>query len=120
MEPAPRNASDGEPSSTSHGERLYSDIVVQGRGRAQLGDSHYHGGQHTHNYGESPPCGAVRMELTGYSTNRDAEGCNIRINTLPWPKDPHFIGREDTLADMKDRLERQGCVALSGAGGIGY
>jgi hypothetical protein len=43
-----------------------------------------------------------------------------RINTLPWPKDPHFIGREDTLAGMKERLERTGCVAITGAGGVGY
>jgi hypothetical protein len=43
-----------------------------------------------------------------------------RINTLPWPKDPHFVGREDALAGMKERLDEQGCVALSGAGGVGY
>jgi hypothetical protein len=77
MELVPRNASDGEPSSTSHRERLYSEIVVQGQGRAQLGDSHYHGGQHTHNYSESPPCGAVRMELTDRSTSWDVEGCRV-------------------------------------------
>lgn len=42
------------------------------------------------------------------------------INMIKWIEDPHFVGREDTLEPMRILLEEEGCVALWGAGGIGY
>jgi hypothetical protein len=42
------------------------------------------------------------------------------INMLPWPQDPHFIGREDILGSMSRSLDEAGSVALTGAGGVGY
>ena len=41
------------------------------------------------------------------------------INLVPWPKDDDFVGRQDTLSEMRTALARQGRIALVGEGGIG-
>jgi hypothetical protein len=77
MEPDTETPEDDSlPPSALVGKR-YSNMNVHDQSRAHFGDAHYHGGQHTHNYSESPPCGAVRVELTGHSTSRDAEDCGV-------------------------------------------
>jgi hypothetical protein len=38
---------------------------------------------------------------------------------VPFPRNPAFTGRKDTLADLRKRLTRRGRAALCGLGGIG-
>jgi hypothetical protein len=40
--------------------------------------------------------------------------------TVPFIRDPKFVGREDIMQDITDRLEMQCRIALCGIGGIGY
>ena len=42
------------------------------------------------------------------------------INMLPSQRDAKFIGREAILSNMDRSLKEAGCVALTGAGGVGY
>ena len=45
------------------------------------------------------------------------------LSTLPFPRDPRFVGREDILARLDSIYEQpltHGRAALHGLGGIGY
>lgn len=37
----------------------------------------------------------------------------------PFDRDPQFLGREDIIADIDQKLESKRRVALSGIGGVG-
>jgi len=41
------------------------------------------------------------------------------VFTVPFNRDPKFIGRVDTLNKIKDQLKVQRRVALAGIGGVG-
>ena len=45
---------------------------------------------------------------------------NHPLRSLPFPRDPDFVGREDVMNNIKRCLESTGSVALTGEGGIGY
>ena len=42
------------------------------------------------------------------------------FRSLPFPRDPDFVGREDVLDNIKRTLESTASVALTGEGGVGY
>lgn len=40
--------------------------------------------------------------------------------TVPLPRDSKFVGREDIICQIKERLHTQRRVSLSSIGGVGY
>lgn len=42
------------------------------------------------------------------------------VITIKWLKDPSFVGREDTLHEIERILIKDGRLALTGQGGVGY
>ena len=39
---------------------------------------------------------------------------------VPFSQDKQFVGREDMISDIEEKLETERCVALTGIGGVGY
>lgn len=102
--------------------RIYQNAVNRDSAQAHYGDRVMYGDSHVHHHRETLHPG-IWTELTlavpPYEAARPVSP-RRPINTLRWRKDPHFVGREDTLERMKLILEEYGCVALTGAGGVGY
>ena len=38
---------------------------------------------------------------------------------IPFPRDPHFLGREDIIESVDAKFKTERRVALTGAGGVG-
>jgi len=66
--------------------------------------------------GEISSCFRIALTSTAHPTRASKR----RIISIPWQRDPHFVGRVDALQEIENSLITQGSIALSGAGGVGY
>ncbi|GAB7331599.1 hypothetical protein MBLNU13_g02977t2 [Cladosporium sp. NU13] len=94
--------------------RAYQNSTTSGNAQAHYGDRIIYGDSHVHNHLTT----ILTLAAPPLESGRPLPS-RKPINTLKWLKDPHFVGREDTLQSMKNILEEYGCVALTGAGGVG-
>jgi hypothetical protein len=111
----------GSPNLTA--SRIYQNALASGHAQAHYGDRIMYGDSHIHHHREPLSTSWVRTELTLAVTSHElARPTPPRkpINTLRWLRDPQFVGREETLASIKHVLVAYGCVALTGAGGVGF
>jgi len=102
--------------------RIYQNPLTSGNAQAHYGDRIMHGDSHVHYHREALHL-VIRARLTLTEPSHEAtrpSSPRKRINTLRWLRDPQFVGREDTLASIKEVLEVYGCVALTEAGGVGF
>jgi hypothetical protein len=53
-------------------------------------------------------------------TAHSAQACKKPISSIPYPPDPHFVGRAEILLEIEESLRSHGSIALSGTGGVGY
>ena len=102
--------------------RIFHGAVTRDSARVQFGDRIKYGDTHVHHHRETLHLESWTELTLAVPPQENARPVSPRrpINTLKWLKDPHFVGREDTLERMKRILEEYGCVALAGAGGVGY
>ena len=102
--------------------RIYQNALTSGNAQAHYGDRIMYGDSHVHHHRETLHLESWTELTLAVPPQENARPVSPRrpINTLKWLKDPHFVGREDTLERMKRILEEYGCVALAGAGGVGY
>jgi hypothetical protein len=96
-------------------------------GQSHFGNTYntFQHGTHTHLYGGKLRCYWIvslpdaHATIAGHAIPISAAP-KKPINMIKWRKDPHFVGREETLASMRTSLVDNGSVALSGEGGIGF
>jgi hypothetical protein len=108
---------------------VYQNSATSENARAHYGDHIIYGDSHVHHHCKTPPSPHLTLHLLSIKVltlavpyHGAARPAPPRrpINTLEWRKDPHFVGREDTLAGIKQGLIEHASVALTGTGGIGY
>lgn len=116
-----RNDSILTPHATAGPGRIYQSTATSGNAQAHYGDRIMYGDSHVHYHREAIYFW-TRAKLTFAAPSHEAgrpAPPRRPINTLRWRRDPHFVGREDILGNIKQVLEDYGCVALTGAGGVG-
>lgn len=59
------------------------------------------------------------LSIQAALATRPAPKRSISFSTVPFPRDPHFAGREDQLTRVHNLLKSGGKAALYGLGGIG-
>lgn len=102
--------------------RIYQNALTSGSAQAHYGDCIMYGDSHIHHHCKTLHFVALADLKRVVPFHEAARSPPPRkpTNTLRWRKDPHFVGREETLASIKQILEQYGCVALTGAGGVGF